>query len=196
MQCVSPEIDSYSPVEGLNDDCLTYIFNLVSVTERIRIERVCKRWECIAKASWSKSKELQMNAQVLGLNIDLKDIDGLYVAEEIFRRCGRYLEKIIVVTIDYYMASLLVKYCPIIQSIKCNEISIVGIQILSDNYKNISKLNILCELDDSFEEALGNLFFNNKNLKFLKFPNYHCSVDCLMKLPLDKIVTIKLLPNH
>ena len=37
--------DSNSATEKLNDDCLIYIFNFLPVVERIKIERVSKRWQ-------------------------------------------------------------------------------------------------------------------------------------------------------
>ena len=42
---------SYSVIDKLNDDCLIYIFNLISVVDRIKNERVCKRWQEVIKQS-------------------------------------------------------------------------------------------------------------------------------------------------
>ncbi|KAE8747642.1 hypothetical protein FOCC_FOCC005621 [Frankliniella occidentalis] len=50
------DIDEYregefSPFSTLNDDCLLHIFSFLSLTDRVRIERVCKRWQFVARRS-------------------------------------------------------------------------------------------------------------------------------------------------
>ena len=54
----SSDNESDSPVEKLNHDCLIKIFKLLSIADRIRIERVCSKWKEISRMSWSSMNEL------------------------------------------------------------------------------------------------------------------------------------------
>ncbi|XP_032681321.1 F-box/LRR-repeat protein 2-like [Odontomachus brunneus] len=42
----------------LNDDCLKHIFQFLPIVDKMRIERVCKRWRVLSKDSWYTMKEI------------------------------------------------------------------------------------------------------------------------------------------
>lgn len=54
-----------APIENLNNDCLLSVFELLSVAERVTDERVCKRWQIVAKESWSNVKSIHFNDKSL-----------------------------------------------------------------------------------------------------------------------------------
>ena len=92
------EEDSYSPIGILNDDCLIYIFDFLSIANRIRIERVSKRWQKVAKESWRQLKVLNLRPIYLGLKPfgtrhEFPTITE-QVTEKILKKCGKYVEKI------------------------------------------------------------------------------------------------------
>ncbi|XP_032667041.1 F-box/LRR-repeat protein 2-like isoform X2 [Odontomachus brunneus] len=42
----------------LNDDCLKHIFKYLPIIDKMRIERVCKRWKILSQDSWYTMKEI------------------------------------------------------------------------------------------------------------------------------------------
>ena len=90
--------NSVTAFENLNNDCLEYIFNLLPVADRVRVERVNIRCQEVAKKSWSNLKAIDFNAKSLGLKIRGKRHEypsiNEYEIEEIFKRSGKYLEVI------------------------------------------------------------------------------------------------------
>ncbi|KAK3915340.1 F-box/LRR-repeat protein 7 [Frankliniella fusca] len=55
----------FSPFSTLNDDCLLHIFSFLSLTDRVRIERVCKRWQDVARSMWRRMHSLDMQQLAL-----------------------------------------------------------------------------------------------------------------------------------
>ena len=171
--------------------------------DRIRVERVCKRWQKVTKASWSSLKELKINPKTLGLKPSGKHHQYPDIkVQEILKRCGRYLEKI---TSKQFLSciDLIAEYCKNIYSIECREVSNKELKNLSDNCTNISELRIRCHsyyipnipLDEYKikDKALSDLFSNNQQLRVLNiFGGSECSGECLLKLPLEQIQEMKL----
>ncbi|KAK0077183.1 hypothetical protein PV325_004320 [Microctonus aethiopoides] len=44
----------------LDNDCLIKIFSYLPIKNRMRIERVCKRWQTVNQQAWSDIKELEI----------------------------------------------------------------------------------------------------------------------------------------
>ena len=82
----SSEQVSHSAIEILNDDCLKYIFNLLPVSQRIRIERVSKKWQELGKESWSKFKELDFDPKTLGLKPLAETLDYPEINENVIEK--------------------------------------------------------------------------------------------------------------
>ena len=139
IQGQSSEEDSCSAIESLNDDCLINIFNLLPIVDKIRAERVCKRWQAASKDSWSKVKVLSLHPKHLRLipYFDIKTTEQ--VAKEILKRCGRYLEKIDsnYNCVEFGCISAVAKYCTNIRSITCNGLTV---QQIIDNLFNFLKI--------------------------------------------------------
>lgn len=175
MNSISSNEDSHLPVEMLIDDCLIYIFELLTIPECIIIERVSKRWKDVVSQCLSKFKALDINSQYLVLNFHHeKNYFACHLTDKVLKRFGRQLEKI---------------YCS-------GKMSVDIIKNLSNNCENLSELVVKCELIKKFEKELGKLFSNNKKLQVVNFQKFHCSVDCLMKLSLDNMITIKITSDY
>ena len=190
---LSTEEDSYSAIEKLNDDCLEYIFQFLSVADRIRIERVCRKWKKVAKNSWTKFKVLNLDAKYLGLkpsNIrhEIPTITD-HITEEILKRCGRYLKKIDsnFLKLTDFMC-LVAKYCKNIQTITYVRVTVQGLKTLIRNCNNISDLYLSYYLEKPKEDTLlGELFSKNRKLRALKFCISDGFGECLLKLPLAEM---------
>ncbi|CAH0753704.1 unnamed protein product [Bemisia tabaci] len=92
----SPLIDYKSnfeaPIENLDDYCLRSIFSLLPHMERIKIERVCRRWKTIARGMWHTEQELDV-ANNIPFAIPEKH-RTFAVLRKIFKRCGPSLKKL------------------------------------------------------------------------------------------------------
>ena len=83
-------------IEILIDDCLEAIFHHLSIVDRVKIERVSKRWNKLSKSSWSNVKELDLNPPSWGFKpskflLSWKKIQ-LCEITEVLERCGQFLE--------------------------------------------------------------------------------------------------------
>ena len=193
--------ENYSPsIEILNDDCLICIFKLLPVADRIKFERVSKRWREIGQESWRDLKVLDINQKFLGLKIFGKrhqypEITA-QVVEGILKRCGRYVVKINLKYLEFDCVGLVAEYCRNIQSIVCEQVEIKSLKKLSYNCNNINELHMFTVTNDYFEtnlrDAMSKLFSNNKKFRFYKI-DYCCDDgECLLQLPLHEMEEIKL----
>ncbi|XP_043509918.1 F-box/LRR-repeat protein 15-like [Frieseomelitta varia] len=82
-------------IHKLNDDCLMYIFSHLPVIDRIRIEKVCKRWKALIKKSWYNVKRLDLQDSMWGSLAD-RNRRGIsfYMLHKILFRCGSYLNEV------------------------------------------------------------------------------------------------------
>ena len=53
---------SKTTIETLNNDCLISIFEYLTIKEKLQLELVNKRWNQVAKLSWSCVKNLEVCA--------------------------------------------------------------------------------------------------------------------------------------
>ncbi|XP_032671828.1 F-box/LRR-repeat protein 16-like [Odontomachus brunneus] len=53
-------------INMLNDDCLKHIFQFLPIVDKIRIERVCKRWRILSLDSWYKMKKIDTSYLLQG----------------------------------------------------------------------------------------------------------------------------------
>ena len=174
-------------IDKLNEDCLIHIFSFLPIADRLMMKEICEFWQLAAKQTWRNVKEIKMEPKFLGLKpirgsfqypiIDIRMLEAILIS------CGRYLEKIEYPEYDCPLTTI-AKYCPNIKSIKCNKASLLGLKILSESCKNIEEISINSNIYEEFDEALEDLFSNNKKLKIVNFPFYCIERgDCLLKLP-------------
>ena len=167
--------NSICGIEKLSPEIKMLIFQQLPVADRIRIERVSRTWQELAKNSWHLQKALDTNS--LGLKPSGKyhvivEIDS-NVIENILQRCGRYLEKINLSwtrsTSDWGNCdlSLVAEYCKNIQVIWSDSTSLEGIKSLADECRNICDLTLYfnCETEHEHDLTLGTLFARNKSLR-------------------------------
>ena len=168
-----------STIEILNDDILIEIFSYLSLTNRIRIERVCKKWKDLSKYSWSKVKKLEINPNFSGVNAFQANQKYPEIGEEIvngvLRRCGKFLKEIVIKldNLDCQLSTV-AAYCPNIETIICENASIKGLEKLVENCKNISALHVDDSTSNNFNKfAFVNSFSTNKNIQVVNSKNYN-----------------------
>ncbi|KAK0163385.1 hypothetical protein PV327_007071 [Microctonus hyperodae] len=79
----------------LDDDCLIKIFLYLPISDRMRMERVCKRWQNVNKQSWNDIKELRFpGTTVSGPPYSITTDTNERAVQKLLSRCGRYLNKL------------------------------------------------------------------------------------------------------
>ena len=169
---LSEEDSHKSPIQKLNEDSLICILSKLPVSDLVRVERVSKSWQQIAKRSWSGFRKLSLNPNDLGISpvgtrrTNKKMMED--AVKQILIRCGRYLEEVDASDSRDDCYSLLVaEYCKNIQCINCFEFSTVVIEKLKRNCKNVFRLVIHNPRICKNEKGNKNWFFLHP-LHFLK----------------------------
>ena len=192
-----------SPIEKLDQDSLICIFNKLPVTDLVRIERVSKSWQQVAKQSWSSFKVLTLDPRELGLRTvgtrHAYPKINQELVEEILKRCGKYLLEFILrydgmsytftyTEFDYML--LMANSCKNIQSINLFKSTCEGIKELSENCCKIQELKLFVIHFGNRKKliiALGNLVSNNRNFRSLISEN-DSAEDLLLSAFLDKTI--------
>lgn len=153
------------------------VFMKLTIIQRIKIERVCKRWQVISKDNcWTDLKEI--DAEFIMNNIltiaDAKDIDLAFF--NIFVRCGTYLQKL----------EINIKMLP----------KVLPEFLLTDIYRYCSAL---CEfnfygvlMDGETDSFFGKIFLNNQNLSSVKIPTSFITGSCLSNLNPTKLKKLEI----
>ena len=201
LEIALKEEEKVNEIKKLPDDCLLHIFKFLPAADRFTAAKVCESWNDIVKLSWSNMKELKMSNKFLGSkpihgSFKYPEINN-YLLEAILKKCGKYLKKINVELIkNRCPLSLIAEYCPNIKSIKCNKISVTGLEKLSASCKNISEISIQSAMSHEFDEVLGSLFSSNKKLQIIDIPKFTGIGNCLSKLHFKEITTLKIGKLH
>ncbi|XP_053988017.1 uncharacterized protein LOC128890357 [Hylaeus anthracinus] len=184
-------------IQILNDDCLTHIFLQLPIVDRIRIERVCKRWRAISQESWRNVKKLDVSYGAQWCSWTMKPIITTNILRKILLRCGRFLHEIdlnqVAGSLDQSTVTIVAKLCPNLQRINLNGlgVSAAGINSLTNNCHNITKFSLgytssICDRD------LQKLFQVNPKLRYFEVHYSNICGKCLLHLPLKAIEEIVL----
>ena len=186
------------PIKKLPEEILIKIFSYLPIVDRVRVERVNRLLQEMAKKSWNNQKQLKMDLLISELKAIPYELD-IHVLEAIVIRCGIYLKKIDLTScyfLDYFsrcVLPLIAKYCPNIQSIISYKVSVDGLKKLSEKCMKIVELRIEeFEIADNLDQVLGELFAKNQKLQSLDMMGYQGNSDCLSKLLFEEISTIKI----
>ncbi|XP_060815010.1 uncharacterized protein LOC132906659 [Bombus pascuorum] len=182
-------------IQTLNDDCLIHIFLQLPIIDRIRIERVCKRWKALSQESWSSVKRLDISMWSLSC-LKRREISTCTI-RKVLLRCGSYLNEINLSIVSYPLrqstATIVAKLCPNLQKIDITGIviSASGINSLINNCHGITKFCLgpttyVCDID------LQKLFKMNPKLRYFKAYSSKITGRCLLYLPLEAMEEIVL----
>ncbi|XP_061941712.1 uncharacterized protein LOC107994662 [Apis cerana] len=129
-----------SNIYKLNNDCLILIFLHLPIVDRIRIERVCKRWQKISQKSWHNIKKLDLRNYTWGFASNAKES----------------------------ALSIIGNLCPNLEIIDVSYLQVpsTGITSIINNCHNIKKLSLDCiYLFDTDLEKLFKAITRLNNLK-------------------------------
>ena len=164
---VSSPFSPEQSIDALNDDCLLNIFYYLPIRDRIRIERVCKRWKKISKESWRNLKFISIGNDLSTRSIEINHF------EEILRRSGNYMTNFDCSWLDqcqlpvHDTVQLINKYCK-----KLTHLNTCYTFKTDENYLNAFHVNLL------------------KNLKSLNIGNTVCLDETLSEM-LEKAVNLE-----
>lgn len=165
----------------MNDDCLSAIFSCLPFTDRVRVERVCKRWRSVIfKNSWTNLKSLtsQMLIEKSLNHLNKMQLDLCIFA--LFKRSGKYLRVLDLNTVFFAdfnitrMLRVIVKNCSNLQSL-----IIYGRVMMGDT--------------DVF---MNKIFSNNKKLTTIAIPNFIIHGYCLKSLNASYIYRLEIQLNQ
>ncbi|CAD6211825.1 GSCOCG00003851001-RA-CDS [Cotesia congregata] len=174
VKAPTPEPDnSDSVISKLNDDCLSEIFLYLPIADRIRVERVCKRWQALSHQSWHAVKSLNLSKNSWGLSPKIRvQVVDTSTLRKVLIRCGKFLTHLDLSQISHLLGSstltIVGKLCPNLQSVNITSIPLSqsGINSLMTHCQNITKF-MMKTLRGPSERDLSLFFGVNKKLKYL-----------------------------
>ncbi|XP_058795716.1 uncharacterized protein LOC131666802 isoform X2 [Phymastichus coffea] len=190
-------LHSKATIDSLDDDCLIHIFEFLSIADRVKIERVCKRWQTISMESWRQCRILSPDKVSWGLKKGngnlVMDAKAIY---NVLTRCGFYLKYLEffgyldeLVTLGNKIGSM----CPNLETIYLCGVSSLSIQNLSEYCTNIKELG-LRDIFETFDNELSFLFEKNKNLTKMTFYSI-CGISngkFFLNLPFESLKTLSI----
>lgn len=190
--------DMQNSIQILNNDCLIHIFLQLPIVDRIRIERVCKRWRMLSKESWHSVKQLDLSSSMWGA-LPGSEHRGINTStlRKVLLRCGPYLNEIdlsqMSSPLNLSTLTIVGKLCPNLQRIDVTglTVSTSGILSLTNNCHDIVKFSLgstthICDMD------LQKLFKANRKLRYFRLVLGKISGRCLNYVPLETMEEIVL----
>ncbi|OXU27874.1 hypothetical protein TSAR_002554 [Trichomalopsis sarcophagae] len=184
-------------IHKLNDDCLMHVFSFLPIADRVKVERVCRRWLNVSQESWRTFKKLNLTQTTWGFQCEtygLREIDTPTL-RKVLLRCGQFLTHIDFSTFAEKLSSstltVVGRNCPNLQGIDVTALCVspAGIKSLTENCSNIMEFS-LGHCSSSCDNDLSNLFSKNKKLRYLKLVHNSITGKCLLSLPVESIETI------
>ncbi|KAH0554243.1 uncharacterized protein LOC123262624 [Cotesia glomerata] len=166
------KIEGIDYINQIDDDCLINIFLYLPITDRMRIERVCKRWQAVSARSWHDIRTLDLTQQLIHLPKKIKKIKNR-AFEKIVERCGRFLT-----TLNFSTVNL-----------GCNS---EVLPIIGEHCRNITRLTL--QLHKYPVKDLSKLLAQVEKLRYLEIKDIkkHFKIEVLVFLPHDSIEEIHL----
>lgn len=152
------EVVTEDGINRLNDDCLRHIFTFLDLTNRIRLERVCKKWQRVSLSMWRSIHSLDLSEFCCNNNKPLTT----KILEQFLRRCSVNLRSIHLFdtthSLNGHTLPSIAKHCPNIENIEVSHLNI-GNRSLAHLAMSCTKLKSL-----SFNECL---YFSDHDLNLL-----------------------------
>jgi hypothetical protein len=183
-----------SKIDILNDDCLMQIFSFLSMRERVKVERVCKRWQTACLASWAGQKHLDFKSD---FPLASAAVLNTHILQAGLKRCGKYLKSLSVSrklnSLDESALGIVASTCKRLRCLK-----LAHIPVTSAGLRSLSVLShqlIALSLDGCsgfVDKDLQNLFMRSPHLESVTlYNNNEIRGKCLFGLaqaPLRKLV--------
>ncbi|XP_011500466.1 PREDICTED: F-box/LRR-repeat protein 13-like [Ceratosolen solmsi marchali] len=184
-------------IHKLNNDCIRSIFQYLSIVDRIRIERVCKRWQIISRTSWYDIKDLNFDNELWGFKkSSFIEKINYRIFKKVLNRCGQFL-----ISIEFYdynsrlgpnVLNIVARFCPNLQYLYASDLTVSpwSIKNLANSCCKI-RLFSIGNCTDKCDKELSALFKRNADLNQLNvYWNNKITGKCLSKLNSESIETI------
>ncbi|KAK0158410.1 hypothetical protein PV328_009416 [Microctonus aethiopoides] len=189
----------------LDNDCLIKIFSYLPIKNRMRIERVCKRWQTVNQQAWSDIKELEIPEAInllrpFPMKIETKE----RAVKKLLLRCGRFLNKLKFKTnarlyrLD--IMSIIGEHCSNLQclTLSLNNHSKFDLKALCLNLHKLERLELSGLNQKNFQDAfLRRLSTNTMKELSLRIEErgYHLLTDCRIQITWAGATGIKNMKN-
>ncbi|KAK0077181.1 hypothetical protein PV325_004318 [Microctonus aethiopoides] len=165
---------SLPTINTLDNDCLIKIFSYLPIQDRMRIERVCKRWQTVNQQVWSDIKELEIPKVInFSRSFSMKIKTKERAVKKLLLRCGRFLNKLKLKN-DYVLRRFQI------------------IPIIERHCRNLQCLILPLKYYSNFD--MTSLFLNLHKLERLELSglNRRFRDSCLKKLPTNTMKELSL----
>ncbi|XP_058794527.1 putative RNA-binding protein EEED8.10 isoform X1 [Phymastichus coffea] len=184
------ELNEDALIHKLNDDCLMHIFSFLPIADRVKIERVCKRWKVVSQSSWRTFKKLDLTQATWGFTLSNQGPREIYTSSlrKALLRCGQFLTHIDLSNFAEKLSkstlTVIARFCPNLLYIDITGLGVspAGIKSLTASCSNIVEFN-LGPCSSQCDPDLSLLFSNNKKLRRVKIFKNFINGKSLMSLP-------------
>lgn len=189
----------FTVIGELSDNVLVKIFSYLSAQQRIRIERVCKRWNQISKSSWTKFNVINYSTFTPDLPVSIqvwpvcwrRPVLNNQTLKAILFRCGKYLKFLDLSgyrdTLDYRVLSVVGQYCPNLETINLTGILVTNSSLRSLALRCFKLKSVIfqrCFQDSIIDRGLSYLLSNCPELISLNLSeNERITGNCFHDLP-------------
>ncbi|XP_014230117.1 putative RNA-binding protein EEED8.10 isoform X1 [Trichogramma pretiosum] len=175
-------------IHGLNDDCLVHIFSFLPIVDRVRSERVCRRWRVLTQYSWHSFKRIDLSNSTWGINSEIHPIEvDTPILRKVLLRCGRYLTHIDFSSFGKKLSkstlTVIGHCCSNLQSVDVTglDVSPAGVKALASSCEQLTEFS-LGHCSSSCDPDLSTLFSKNKKLKSVKLSQNGSTGKCFLSL--------------
>ncbi|XP_032671226.1 F-box/LRR-repeat protein 12-like isoform X2 [Odontomachus brunneus] len=185
----------------LDDDCLIHIFQFLPIVDKIRIERVCKRWRILSLDSWYTMKKIDTSFLLEGFPTHHRITE--FILKKVMKtlsRNGRFITELHlscpatmfpsdVAQFNRKLFDIVMKYCSNLTNINVSMITInkKDKQLLG-RYKNITRLTLGTFYNLDKQETF---FQEYPQLNYLQIlSNFDFVGKCLPYLPAQTMRTL------
>ncbi|XP_033212718.1 uncharacterized protein LOC117170213 [Belonocnema kinseyi] len=197
-------------VVSLNIDCLLMIFCHLTISERIKVERVCKLWQEAGRSGWVGFQSLDFKKSLWGFAFNTKVTITDKIIRTVLSRCGNYIREvkfpqfsndpeILQLSISQRCLGTMWEMCPNMRILDLgfHRIRSSALSILANCSSNLEdfKLDLHSNISD---DDLSTMFASNKKLKILHlFHNDSSNIcKCVKDLPRNSIEEIMICNCH
>lgn len=153
-------------IEDLVDDVLVIILKHLSIFDRMRLERVCRRWQRISLNSWQNVRSLRFSDlyEMDEEFIDVRDCNKVLIS--LLKRAGTHLQSLDIS--DSFMTGSVMdfsersyralgKYCPNVIDLDLSYVALnnVHLQILAEYSSQITRLRLVRCFEDEPQPDVG-----------------------------------------
>ncbi|XP_023225889.1 putative RNA-binding protein EEED8.10 [Centruroides sculpturatus] len=156
-------------INDFNDDVLIIIFSYLELKERVKIERVCKRWKSVCLKMWHSQHELHFKNM---FSIFKGSFLTNAILSSLLKKCSSHLKILDLYSashvLDYRALEIIAQFCPNLEVINMSGVKATNVSIhqLAKKCPNLKKV-ILQKCLEIGENGIWWLLHLCKSLEYL-----------------------------